>query len=93
MDESALTPQCWPDSKEIAEARRQGWRGRLLELNGKADQSSLLIVLDLSIFHLSIFVHNLNTGSRLLRKEFIDKFKRVYRGPSFGAGGGAPSSS
>jgi hypothetical protein len=33
MNENALTPQCWPDSKEIAEARRQAWR--LLELNRK----------------------------------------------------------
>jgi hypothetical protein len=44
----------------------------------------MLIVLDLSIFV------PISTSSRLLRKEFIDKFKRVYRGPSFGAGGGAP---
>jgi putative transposase len=85
--------------REIAEARCKGWGGRLLELNGEADHVHLLIALPPNL-DLSIFVNNLKTtSSRLLRKEFVDKLRRVYRKPVFWSrsyciisSGGAPLS-
>jgi putative transposase len=65
--------------REIAEARCKGWGGRLLDLSGEADHVQLLLALPPNL-DLSIFVNNLKTtSSRLLRKEFADKVKRVYR--------------
>ena len=55
----------------------------LLELNGEADQIHRLIALPPNL-DLSNFVNNLKTtSSRLLRKKFADKVKRVYRKPVF----------
>jgi len=69
--------------KEIAEARCEGWGGHLMELNGEADHVHLLIALPPNL-DLSNFVNNLKTTrSRLLRKEFAEKLKRVYRKPVF----------
>ena len=69
--------------REIAEARCSGWGGTLLEFNGEADHVHLLIALPPNL-DLSNFVNNLKTtSSRLLRQEFADKVKRVYRKPVF----------
>ena len=77
--ESALMPAMLARFKEIAEARCSGWGGHLMELNGEADHVHLLIALPPNL-DLSKFVNNLKTtSSRLLRKEFAEKVKRVYR--------------
>jgi REP-associated tyrosine transposase len=71
--------------REIAAARRKGWQGRLLELNGQADHVQLLIARWLLIargLDLPIFVNNLKaTSSRPLGNEFVFKLKRVSRKP------------
>ena len=57
--------------------------GSLLELNGEADHVHLLIALPPNL-DLSNLVNNLKTTrSRLLRKEFAEKVKRLYRKPVF----------
>jgi putative transposase len=69
--------------REVASARCEGWRGRLLELNGEPDHVHLLVELppDAS---LSGFVNNLKTtSSRLLRRDFAEHLGEVYREPVF----------
>lgn len=69
--------------REIAEARCSGWRGTLPEFNGEADNVHPLIAHPPNL-DLSNFVNNLKTTrSRLLRKEFADKVKRIYGKPVF----------
>ena len=52
---------------------------RLVELNGEADHVQLLIALPPNL-DLSNFVNNLKARrSRLVRKEFAKKVKRIYR--------------
>ena len=82
IGKSALIPRCWSilaRCHEIAEARCEGWAGSLLELNGEADHVHLLIALPPNL-DLSNFINDLKTTrSWLLRKEFAEKVKRVYR--------------
>jgi hypothetical protein len=67
--------------REIAATRCTGWGGSLLEFNGEADHVHLLVALPPNL-DLSRFVNNLKTtSSRLLRKEFAERLKRVYRKP------------
>ena len=55
----------------------------MLEFHGEADHVHLLVALPPNL-DLSRFVNNLKTtSSRLLRKEFADRLKRVYRKPVF----------
>ena len=69
--------------REIAATRCTGWGGSLLEFNGEADHVHLLVALPPNL-DLSRFVNNLKTtSSRLLRKEFADRLKRVYHKPVF----------
>ena len=67
--------------REIAAARCAGWGGALLELNGEPDHVHLLVSLPPNA-ELSGFVNNLKTtSSRLLRKEYAEHLRRVYRKP------------
>jgi putative transposase len=67
--------------REIAEARCEGWGGKLLEVNGEPDHVHLLVSLPPNL-DLSRFVNNLKTTtSRLIRKEFADEVNRFYRQP------------
>jgi REP-associated tyrosine transposase len=69
--------------REVAAARCEGWRGRLLELNGEPDHVHLLVSLPPDT-DLSGFVNNLKTTtSRLLRRDFAEHLGRVYRKPVF----------
>src|SRR5690349_3478485 len=83
--------------REIAAARCEGWRGKLLEVKGEPDHVHLLIPLPPNL-DLSRFVNTLKTTtSRLIRQEFAAEVSRVYRKPVFWSrtycvisGGGAP---
>lgn len=67
--------------REIAEARCEGWGGKLMEVNGEPDHVHLLVSLPPNL-DLSRFVNNLKTTtSRLIRKEFADEVNRFYRKP------------
>ncbi len=67
--------------REIAEARCEGWGGKLLEVNGEPDHVHLLVSLPPNL-DLSRFVNTLKTTtSRLIRKEFADEVNRFYRQP------------
>jgi putative transposase len=69
--------------REIVATRCTGWGGSLLAFNGEGDHVHLLLALPPNL-DLSRFVNNLKTtSSRLLRKEFADRLKRVYRKPVF----------
>ena len=69
--------------REIAQARCEGWGGKLLEVNGEPDHVHLLVSLPPNL-DLSNFVNNLKTtSSRLLRKEFAEHLAPVYRKPVF----------
>ena len=69
--------------REIAAARCEGWRGRLLELDGEPDHVRLLVSLPPDT-DLSGFVNNLKTTtSRLLRRDFAEHLAEVYREPGF----------
>jgi len=69
--------------REIAEARCEGWGGKLMEVNGEPDHVHLLISLPPNL-DLSRFVNNLKTTtSRLIRKAFAAEVSRVYRKPVF----------
>jgi len=85
--------------REIAEARCEGWGGKLLEMNGEPDHVHLLVSLPPNL-DLSRFGNTLKTTtSRLIRKAFADPVNRVYRKPVLGSRsycasscGGAPLS-
>jgi putative transposase len=67
--------------RDIAEARCEGWGGKLMEVNGEPDHVHLLVSLPPNL-DLSRFVNTLKTTtSRLIRKEFADEVNRVYRKP------------
>ena len=67
--------------REIAEARCEGWGGKLMEVNGEPDHVRLLVSLPPNL-DLSRFVNNLKTTtSRLIRKEVADEVNRFYRKP------------
>lgn len=61
--------------------RCAGWGGKLVEINGEADDVHLLIQLPPSVAPAG-FVNNLKTlTSRLLRKEFKEQLARFYSKP------------
>jgi putative transposase len=69
--------------REITEQRCRDWRGTLVEFNGESDHIHILISLPPNL-DLSRFVNNLKTtSSRLIRRDFSDHLKRVYRKPVF----------
>ncbi len=77
----ALTRPMLDRLRAIAEARCEGWGGKLIEFNGESDHVHLLISLPPNL-DLSRFVNNLKTtSSRLLRKEFAAEVNRFYRKP------------
>lgn len=77
----ALTRPMLQRLNAIAEARCEGWGGKLIEFNGEADHVHLLVSLPPNL-ELSGFVNNLKTtSSRLLRKEFASDINRFYRKP------------
>ena len=64
--------------KEIADARCDGWGGKLVEVNGERDHVHMLVSLPPNL-DLSRFANNLKTTtSRLIRKEFAAEVSRVY---------------
>ena len=67
--------------KVVCALRCQGWHGELLEFNGEADHVHLLLKLPPNL-DLSRFVNTLKTTtSRLLRRDFSERLRRVYRQP------------
>ena len=67
--------------RELAEARCDGWGGKLMDVNGECDHVQLLISLPPDL-DLSGFVNTLKTTtSRLIRKEFAAELNTVYRKP------------
>jgi putative transposase len=69
--------------REITEQRCRDWRGTLVEFNGESDHIHILMSLPPNL-DLSRFVNNLKTtSSRLIRRDFSDHLKRVYRKPVF----------
>ena len=69
--------------QDIIAQRCKGWGGELLEFNGKADHVHILASLPPNL-DLSRFVNNVKTtSSRLVRREFADQLRRVYRKPVF----------
>ena len=78
----ALTRPMLDRFREIAEARCDGWGGKLMEVNGEPDHVHLLVSLPPNL-DLSRFVNNLKTTtSRLIRKEFAAEVNRFYRKPA-----------
>jgi len=69
--------------QDIIAQRCKGWGGELLEFNGEADHVHILASLPPNL-DLSRFVNNVKTtSSRLVRREFADQLRRVYRKPVF----------
>ncbi len=65
--------------REIIELRCRDWRGTLVEFNGESDHIHILMSLPPNL-DLSRFVNNLKTtSSRLIRRDFADHLKHVYR--------------
>ena len=68
---------------DIVSQRCKDWGGELMEFNGEADHVHILLSLPPNL-DLSRFVNNLKTtSSRLVRREFADQLRRVYRKPVF----------
>jgi len=68
---------------EIMAQRCKDWGGELLEFNGEADHVHALLDLPPNL-DLSRFVNNVKTtSSRLLRRDFGQHLRRVYRKPVF----------
>ena len=66
--------------KEICESLAEKWECKLLEFNGEVDHLHLLLSLNPKVSP-SVFVNNLKTvTSRLVRKEFHEKLRKVYWG-------------
>ena len=71
------------DLHAIVAQRCQDWGGELMEFSGEADHVHALVSLPPNL-DLSRFVNNLKTtSSRLVRREFADQLRRVYRKPVF----------
>jgi len=69
--------------REIIAQRCKDWGGELLEFNGEADHVHVLMSLPPNL-DLSHFVNNVKTtSSRLVRRDFADQLRRVYRKPVF----------
>jgi len=69
--------------QDIVAQRCKDWGGELMEFNGEADHVHALLSLPPNL-DLSRFVNNLKTtSSRLIRREFGDQLRRVYRKPVF----------
>jgi hypothetical protein len=61
----------------------QGSARNAVEFNGESDHIHILMSLPPNL-DLSRFVNNLKTTSSLIRRDFSDHLKRVYRGRCFG---------
>jgi putative transposase len=69
--------------RDIVAQRCLDWSGKLIEFNGEADHVHILIELPPNL-DLSRFVNNLKTtSSRLIRRDFGEQLRRVYRKPVF----------
>ncbi|PPT08258.1 ISSoc3 orfA transposase [Geitlerinema sp. FC II] len=71
---------------EIFNETCRKWEVNLIEFNGESDHVHLLIRYHPQI-QLSKFIANLKTvSSRLIRKNFADRLRQVYRKPVFWTG-------
>ena len=69
--------------QHITAQRCKDWGGERLKFNGEADHVHVLMSLPPNL-DLSRFVNNLKTtSSRLVRREFANQLRRVYRKPEF----------
>jgi putative transposase len=69
--------------QDIVAQRCKDWGGELIEFNGESDHVHALVSLPPNL-DLSRFVNNLKTtSSRLVRREFAEELRRVYRKPVF----------
>jgi putative transposase len=72
--------------QDITAQRCKDWGGERLEFNGEADHVHVLMSLPPNL-DLSRFVNNLKTtSSRLVRREFANQLRRLYRKPVFWSG-------
>ena len=75
-----------PDARhaeDIVAQRCKDWGGELIEFNGETDHVHALVSLPPNL-DLSRFVNNVKTtSSRLVRSEFGNQLRRVYRKPVF----------
>lgn len=69
--------------QDILAQRCTDWGGELLDFKGEADHVHILMSLPPNL-DLSRFVNNVKTtSSRLVRREFGNQLRRVYRKPAF----------
>ena len=69
--------------REIVAQRCKDWGGELIEFNGEADHIHVLMELPPNL-DLSRFVNNMKTtSSRLIRRDFGEQLRHVYRKPVF----------
>jgi putative transposase len=79
----AITKEMLERLRVIFQETLEKWHSELIEFNGEADHVHLLFRTNPTV-QLSKLVNNLKTvSSRLIRRDFRERLKRIYRKPVF----------